>query len=666
MKEEMTSFDIAALTPELNQTITGARIDNIYQTNPITLLLKLRQPRKPSVHLLIEAGRRLHLTSYVLKKLGRPPAFSMALRKHLRNGKIKGVRQHEFERVLVIQVSTGKGDLQLVAELFGRGNIILVNPQNRILQALTYRRMRDRNVLRGESFQHAPPHGGKGLKLKRSDLNEMKALGQLEIVRALTKSLSIGGLYAEEILLRAGVSKDTACDSITKLEMDRIHEETGQILSFDETGNVKPGIVVDEQGAWIDVIPMPLQKYARFKLKAYGTVNEALDEYYTRTAAEEKATDASEEIKKELAKQERILQRQEKALEDSVETIEHNSKIGDMIYSHFNELQIRLQEILSEKGDGRSWKQIVASIKEKENSRPLSSIRFHSLQPERLTLNVSVNGLTFPLNIRHSIQDNASSYYRKAKRIKKKLDGTRKAIGESQTRIDELRRQRVGLVKESRRKLPPMRRKKAWYEKFRWFHSSDGFLVLGGRDATTNELLIKKHMEPNDVVFHADLIGAPFVLIKTRGKQPSEQTINESAQLAAAYSRAWKEMLDTVNVYWVSPQQVKKRSLSLARGAFVIRGSKNYVRNVPLQIAVGIKMKKEHPIVIGGPSKAIAQHTDIYLEVIPGKQKSGELAEHLRRLLAKKLPEPSKKRTLEIPLEEIQRFIPLGRGKMKP
>ncbi|MCK5593359.1 NFACT family protein, partial [Candidatus Bathyarchaeota archaeon] len=391
-------------------------------------------------------------------------------------------------------------------------------------------------------------------------------------------------------------------------------------------------IVVDEQGAWIDVIPMPLQKYARFKLKAYSTVNEALDEYYTRTAAEEKATEASKEFKKELAKQERILQRQEKALEDSVETIEQNRKIGDIIYNHFDDLRIRLQEISSGKEDGKSWKQIASSIKEKEISRPFSSIRFHSLQPEPLTLNVTVDGLTFPLSIRSSIQDNASNYYEKAKRAKKKLDGIRKAIGESQTRIVESQRQRVRLVKESRCKLPPMRLKKAWYEKFRWFHSSDGFLVLGGRDATTNEVLVKKHMEPHDVVFHADVVGAPFVLIKTEGKHPPEQTINESAQLAASYSRAWREMFDTLNVYWVSPKQVSKAALPLKRGAFIIRGSKNYIRNVPLQIAIGIQMKKGCPLVVGGPIEAISKQTSIYVEIIPGNQKSGGIAKHIRGL----------------------------------
>jgi predicted ribosome quality control (RQC) complex YloA/Tae2 family protein len=524
--------------------------------------------------------------------------------------------------------------------------------------------MRDRNILRGETFQHAPPRGRDPLKLSRPDLGEIKTLGQPEIVKALTKFLSIGGLYAEEILLRAGVNKNVACGSLTRQKMDRIFDEFHQILSIIKTGNVKPRIVIDEQGAWIDVTPLFLKKYAHFKQKPYTTVNEALDEYYTKGAVEKSVVEISKEAEKELAKQRRILKRQQKALKGSMEKIEQNRKIGDVIYAHFNDLQFLLQEIASEKRDGKSWKQIILSIEKEKEALHVPAIHFHSLQSERLILNVLVEGLVFPLNIRRSIQANAANYYKKAKNAKKKLKGVKKALEESQTKITELQQQQIRLVKETR-KLPPERRKKAWYEKFRWFHSSDGLLVLGGRDATTNELLIKKHMEPHDIVFHADLVGAPFVLIKTEGKHPPEQTINESAQLAASYSRAWRDMLDTVNVYWVSPQQVGKGALPLKRGTFIIRGSKNYVRNVPLQIAIGIEMKNGLPIVIGGPVKAISQHTHIYVEIIPGHQKSGELAKRIQRLLAKQSPEALQKRILDIPLQEIQRFIPLGRGVIK-
>ncbi len=71
-------------------------------------------------------------------------------------------------------------------------------------------------------------------------------------------------------------------------------------------------------------------------------------------------------------------------------------------------------------------------------------------------------------------------------------------------------------------------------------------------------------------------------------------------------------------------------------------------------------------MIIGGPVKAISKQTSTYVEIIPGKQPSGELAKEIRRLLAKKTSKALKKNVLETPLEEIQKFIPSGRGTVSP
>ena len=667
LKEEVTSFDLALLIPELNQRTKGARINKIYQINPTTLLLKLRKLRQPHIYLLIEAGKRLNTTSYIHEKPKRPPAFCMALRKHLRNGVIEGIQQHEFERIVTIQVSTGEGRFQLISELFGHGNIILVNPENRILQALTYRRMRDRDVLRGEAFQHAPPIGRNPLNLSRQDFDEIRDLGQLEIVRGLTRFLSIGGLYAEEILLRAEIDKNTQCKNLTDQEIGRIFDKLQELLSAIKTGNVEPCVVVNDEDVWIDVAPIPLKKYASFRCKTYDTLNQALDEYYARKMLKERAVEVSKEAERQVAEQKRVLQRQQRALKNSKERIERNRKIGDIIYTHLNALQFLLRKVVNGKREGKAWKQVISDIKKEREAGLTPAIYFDSLQPEGLILNVAVEDLTFPLNLRHSIQENATHYYAKAKKAKKKLKGVEKAIQETKTKIEELRQQQIEQVREKRRRLPK-RRKEEWYEKFRWFRSSDGLLVIGGRDATTNEIIIKRHIEPKDIVFHADIHGAPFVLIKTKGKEPPEQTMKESAQLAASYSRAWTEMLSSVSVYWVSPEQVSKTPPAgqyLKKGAFMISGSKNYFRNVPLQVAIGIKIKDEHPMVIGGPVEAIAKQAEVYVKLVPGRQKSGSLAKRIREVLAKRAPEDLRKQILDIPLERVQRFIPLGRGALK-
>ena len=97
----------------------------------------------------------------------------------------------------------------------------------------------------------------------------------------------------------------------------------------------------------------------------------------------------------------------------------------------------------------------------------------------------------------------------------------------------------------------------------------------------------------------------------------------------------------------------------------MIRGTKNFVRGVPMQVAVGVKIEGENVVVVGGPVEAIANQTKAYVEIVQGTQKSSHLAKQIRHQLSTKVPEEFKRTITAIPLEEIQRFIPLGRGKMK-
>jgi predicted ribosome quality control (RQC) complex YloA/Tae2 family protein len=666
LKDTMTSFDVAAATHEINELVKDAHVAKIYQIGIQTLLLRLRKPNIPRIQLLIEAGKRIHLTSYEHETPKKPSAFCMSLRKYLDNGVIKEVRQHEFERIAVIEVSTRQGDFQLVAELFGGGNVILVDPEAKILQAMTYKRMRDRNILRGEPFQHPPERGLNPLKLSRQEFLEITKLEKTEIVKALTKFLSISGAYAEEILLRAEVNKKTLCSSLTEHELDGIFTQLQNIISIIEAGTVEPRIVSDEKNVWIDVTPVPLKKYGQFDQKEYSTFNSALDEYYTKITDVERGDEATVDVESEVARYRRMLQRQEKALEALKEPITKNKNIGDLIYQHFGDLQSLLQKIMEKKRSGKSWEEIAAIIEEGKKAERHPDVYFHSLEPANQLLHVLVGNNVFSLNLRHSIQANADRYYSLSKKAEKKLRGAEKTLEETRAKIEETKKQ-VTIAKAAQQPLAK-RRKMEWFEKYRWFRSSDGFLVIGGRDATTNEILIKKRMEPDDIVFHAEIVGAPFVLIKTEGKTAPEQTINEAAQLAASYSRGWREMLSAINVYWIHPDQVSKSppsGQSLPKGSFMIRGTKNFVRGVPLQVAVGVKTDDDAIMVIGGPAGAIAHQTSAYVEIVPGDQKSAQIAKKIRHLLSTKVSEDLKRSVTAVPIEEIQRFIPLGRGKMK-
>jgi predicted ribosome quality control (RQC) complex YloA/Tae2 family protein len=661
----LTSFDVAAIVSELKESLKGARIQNIYQTRGKTLILKLHRPNQPALNLLIESGKRMHLTSYMLEKPEKPPAFCMLLRRHLRNSLIADVNQHEFERIIVLKARTKEGELKLVVELFGDGNIILVNSKESIMQALTFKRMRDRNILRGELFQHAPSSGRNPMSLMPEDLPELRKFGSLQVVKALTKFLSVGGSYAEEILLRAKVDKNKTCESLDNSDLESIHSAARTLVQPLESGKLKPRIIIDGDGGWVDAVPMELRKYEGLRHKEFGSFNEALDEFYAKTVAEQEVTVVTERFGEEVARLQRILEEQRRSLEEARQEAQRLRQIGDKIYANFHQLQALAKRIMDEKKDGKTWQEITAAIEAEKKRGETPSAYFQSLDTKKLALNVSVGSLPFSISLRDSVQKNAGRYYEGAKKAEKKVEGAKRAIEETLRHIERLRQSRE--VAEEQASKPFKTKKKAWYESFRWFYTSERLLVIGGKDAVSNEVLIKKHTEPHDLVFHADVQGAPFVVIKTEGKVPSQQSIEEAAQLAASHSSAWKAKFSAIDVYWVHPEQVNKTPPSgeyLAKGAFMIHGKKNYLRKTPLRLAVGIDVKATPLTVIGGPRGAVENKTEVFVEVVPGDLSSRELAGKIRQMLKQRVSKQLQEEVAKIPLEQIQAFIPYGRGTL--
>ncbi len=224
-----------------------------------------------------------------------------------------------------------------------------------------------------------------------------------------------------------------------------------------------------------------------------------------------------------------------------------------------------------------------------------------------------------------SIEENAGIYFDISKKSRKKIKGAEETIEKSKKKLNKLK---LKEIKEKKEEIT-VKRKKEWYEKFRWFHSSEGFLVIGGRDATSNEVLIKKHVTENDIVFHAEMSGSPFFVIKTENKKPSNITLEETAIATASYSRAWKLGINSVDVFYVKPKQVSKEAESgeyMSKGSFMIRGKKE-IMHPKLELAIGIKEN----IILGGPINAIKKNSDKFFILNIGKDKSSDIAKFLKK-----------------------------------
>lgn len=222
------------------------------------------------------------------------------------------------------------------------------------------------------------------------------------------------------------------------------------------------------------------------------------------------------------------------------------------------------------------------------------------------------------LSVRKSLEENAAAYFEKAKKSKRKLEGV-------QETIERFERE---LPKEVAAAAKAASRRKEWYEQYRWSFTSDGTLIIAGRDAGGNESIIKKHTEPADTVFHTEAAGSPFTILKGAA---TDAAIEEAAQFCAAYSKAWKAGISTADVFWVRPEQLSKTANSgeyVAKGAFMVRGEKHFLQP-RVQLSLGVI---EDRATAGTPA-LFSSRQAAHATVEPGKDKASDVAKKLAKKL---------------------------------
>ena len=270
-----------------------------------------------------------------------------------------------------------------------------------------------------------------------------------------------------------------------------------------------------------------------------------------------------------------------------------------------------------------------------------SMLRMHSISQPKWWKTILYK-MKVTLTVNKSISENAAFYYEQAKRAKKKIVGAKESIKKTEKEIEKLKTTKKYEIKKQKEKTKEQKVKREWYEKFHWFTSSDGFLCVGGRDATSNEIIVKKHVEKNDLVFHTEMPGSPFFVIKADNEIP-KQTKEETAIATASYSKAWKLGLGTAEVFSFTKEQITKAP---KKGSFFVHGKRESY-NVELKLAIGIKEDK----IIGGPLSAIKKQTNKFLVITPGHEKSSDIAKKIQHKLSGSL-------------EDIQRFIPSGKSSL--
>lgn len=667
MKKAMSNVDVAAVVDELQEKLVGGFVGKSYQLSPDRLVISFQSPGSGKLDLLLEAGRRIHLTEKPREAPKMPPQFPTMLRSRLSGGRVAAVRQHGFDRMAEIEIERGDDRYVLIAEIFPKGNVLLLDASGRIVLPLRPLAFRDRKLLAGETYQYREDQLDPRT-VSRNDLAFILASSDSELVRTLVRGLNMGGTYAEEVCLRAGINKTEPAHALAGEEIDRLHRALGEVFGLVEA---YPHIVADGEGI-VDVVPAPLAVYDGLERREFGSFSEALDEFFTSEEAD------AEEAKPKTAL-ERRREMQERSIQEFREREQELARLGEKIYERYGEVEAVLAAISKGFDRGFTYSEILAKIK--TSGLPIAEkILSLDYQGElRLRLDDpgdgdgggvgggtvgdtgrkgEARGAVLELNSNLSVPQNAQRYYDLAKEQAKKREGAEKALEET----IRLMARKDGHEKAKTRAVY-RRRKPKWYERFRWFYSSDGFLVIGGRDASSNEEIYAKYLEKRDLALHTDAPGAPLTVIKTLGEAVPESTLEEAASFAVSYSSLWKAGLFEGDCYLVGAEQVTKTPEPgefLKKGAFVVRGERRYYRDVPLGLALGIAEDQ----LIGGPVSAVKPRADPTVEVEPGELSAEDLAKRIYRSFAEK--EDDRRRLKAIAsVDQIVSFLPPGGSRVK-
>ncbi len=617
-EQGMSGIDVRAMTAELSEKLP-LWIDKVYQFDPRTLAIRLNGENKARYQFIIEAGKRAHLVTELPDPPKNPPQFAMLLRKYISGGKVLSIRQHGLERILLIEIGKGSTTYRLIIELFDEGNVILTDENSRIIKPLWHHRFREREIIPGAQYSLSATDPTASIEsftdfLKKDDR---------DLVRALAVGCMLGGGYAEYICQKAGTEKSVPAASADPVPL---YAALGEL--FDAVLRHRNPVI---RGKHCE----PVNTSGETEVWTFPAFSEALEKFYPLTKTPRKTS-----FKTVIPKEDRIRKHQEAAVRKFDDTIKKTDETVNAIYENYQFIA-QLIRSLDTASRRLSWQEIEKHLKGASSADAKKITRFF---PEEAAVEVDI-GRKVKIYVHESVEQNAGRYYDVIKKFRKKKEGALAAMART-----------VEKKTVRRREIVPM--KKLWYHRFRWFITSDGVVVLGGRDASQNEELVKKYMAGGDLFVHADVHGASVVIVKGKTER-----MDEVARFAASYSGAWKSGHFSADVFSALPNQVSKTPESgefVARGSFIVRGERTYYRNIPLATAIGI-MLEPHAAVIGGPPEAVQGKTKAHVILQPGQFEANDVAKKVLRALKERIGEDEAKGLKGIlNTDTVAAFVPPG------
>jgi predicted ribosome quality control (RQC) complex YloA/Tae2 family protein len=356
-------------------------------------------------------------------------------------------------------------------------------------------------------------------------------------------------------------------------------------------------IVIMASGKPIDALPIITDEAAKLEPKKAATFMEALDEVLSAEILDAGRSSKTVEIDKQIAILEHDLAEQNKAKEAVLQKASAIRKLASEL------MAISYQ---AKDDDGALHNVLAANNAEAVAEKGIKYVR---VVGEKIEWQPNLAKL-------------GSMLFARAKEMERGNASIEEARAKLLLQIEKLRNQTAAIHKKI---VVQKQSAKEWYERYRWFVTGDGLLAIGGRDASSNSALVRKHLTEDDIVFHAEVHGSPFFIVKNASAPAQagtiEQSLQQVAQATVAFSRAWKDGLSSADAYWVLPEQIKKGAPTgqfLPKGSFVIEGKRSYIKGMEVRLAIGLTEIEGRPALVCGPVDAVKKRAAVYAVLLQG------------------------------------------------
>jgi len=520
----MDGLAVAAMLGELRPQVEGSFIRTAYQPTRDAFLFRL-SGAKPLRLLISPRDAVIHLTERRIPNPEIPSGFAMLLRKHLRGGRIAGICQHGWDRVVTIHVERRSGkkteQVDLVAELIGlRGNLLVV--RNGVVVGAA---RQDRRIRLGKAYEPLPaqPKADPGT-LTADDLGLILAASAPE--QALAKRLDgVGKQTAQDLLRLAspeGQADPEPCAKGLQLAIDQI---------VNAVSNPVPH--VDPARGRALFYPVPGAEATASFSAAFDRLAEPADEL----GDEEDQRAVRVHLQRALGRQARTAERLGAWLEDAGQA-DRLQREADLILTYLSEIDA-----------GCSRVQLVDPA--------------------------TAEAIEIRLDPSLSAAENAQKRYRRARRLRRgraQVEARRKRVEASVSSIEKALDALADgepIPIEATSFLPQERVEAKTAPKPQAHRLEiEGHLVLVGRNAQDNDRLLQA-AGPDDLWLHARGVAGSHVVIRRQGSHEIPATVVEAAAvLAAQHSKSRHERKVEVTIAEAKHVRKPKRG---APGLAIVR-----------------------------------------------------------------------------------------------